>query len=79
MEYRYMIDETEYENEGEWTKTELRAMEDEAESEIYRIQNLINNLEQELWYAEERHQQATYLLDNNLWHVEDSIEEKEEE
>lgn len=79
IDYRYMTGETEYENEGEWTKAELEAMVNEAESEIHTIEKLIDNLKQDLWYVEEKHEQATYLLDNELWFTEEEEIEDEYE
>ena len=32
------------------------------------------NLKQDLWYAEQKHEQATYLLDNELWSDKDDTE-----
>lgn len=79
IDYRYMSGDNEYENEGEWTKEELEAMVDEAESEIHTIEGLMANLRQDLWYVEEKHEQATYLLDNELWYVEETEDEKDED
>ena len=80
IDYTYMTGETEYENEGDWTKAELEAMVDEAESEIHTIEGLMANLKQDLWYVEQKHEQATYLLDNELWFTEEvEIEDEEDE
>lgn len=78
IDYRYMSGEKEYENEGDWTKEELEAMVDEAESEMHTIEGLMANLKQDLWYVEEKHEMATYLLDNELWFTEEE-ETKDEE
>lgn len=74
IDYRYMTGETEYENEGEWTKAELEELLRGAEDDIYYYENKISELESNLWNAEEQHEQATYLLDNNLWSKEDDTE-----
>ena len=80
IDYTYMTGETEYENEGDWTKAELEAMVDEAESEMHTIEKLIENLKQDLWYVEQKHEMATYLLDNELWFTEEvEIEDDEDE
>ena len=80
IDYTYMTGETEYENEGDWTKAELEAMVDEAESEIHTIEGLMANLKEDLWYAEQQHEMATYLLDNELWFTEEvEIEDEEDE
>ena len=80
IDYTYMTGETEYENEGDWTKAELEAMVDEAESEMHTIEKLIENLKQDLWYVEQKHEMATYLLDNELWFTEEvEIEDEEDE
>ena len=79
IEYTYMSGYKEYENEGEWTKEELEAMVDEAESEIHTIEGLMANLKQDLWYVEQKHEMATYLLDNELWFTEEEIEDEEDE
>jgi hypothetical protein len=80
IDYTYMTGETEYENEGEWTKAELEAMVDEAESEIHTIEGLMANLKQDLWYVEQKHEMATYLLDNELWFTEEEeIEDEKDE
>ena len=71
IDYKYMTGETEYENEDDWTKAELEAMLNGAEDDIYYYEKKILELESNLWSAEEQHEQATYLLDNNLWYVED--------
>lgn len=74
IDYRYMTGETKYENEGDWTKAELEAMLNGAEDDIYYYEKKISELESNLWNAEEQHEQATYLLDNNLWSNEDDTE-----
>lgn len=74
IDYRYMTGETEYENEGEWTKAELEAMLNGAENDIYYYENKIDEFKRLLYNAEEQHEQATYLLDNNLWSKEDDTE-----
>lgn len=74
IDYKYMTGETEYENEGDWTKAELEAMLNGAEDDIYYYEKKIEELERELYNAEEQHEQATYLLDNNLWSKEDDTE-----
>lgn len=80
IDYTYMTGETEYENEGDWTKEELEAMVYEAEIEIDTIEGLMANLKQDLWYVEQKHEQATYLLDNELWFTEEEeIEDEEDE
>ena len=80
IDYTYMSGEKEYENEGDWTKEELEAMVNEAESEIHTIEGLMENLRQDLWYVEEKHEMATYLLDNELWFTEEEeIEDEEDE
>lgn len=80
IDYTYMTGETEYENEGEWTKAELEAMVYEAEIEIDTIEGLMANLKQDLWYVEQKHEMATYLLDNELWFTEEEeIEDEEDE
>ena len=71
IDYRYMTGETEYENEGEWTKAELEAMLSGAEDDIYYYEKKIDEFSRLLYNAEEQHEQATYLLDNNLWSDED--------
>jgi len=70
IDYRYMTGETEYENEGEWTKAELEAMLNGAEDDIYYYEKKISEFESNLWSAEEQHEMATYLLDNELWFTE---------
>lgn len=67
IDYRYMTGETEYENEGEWTKAELEAMLNGAEDDIYYYEKKIDEFSRLLYNAEEQHEMATYLLDNNLW------------
>lgn len=80
IDYTYMSGDKEYENEGDWTKEELEAMVNEAESEIHTIEGLMYNLRQDLWYVEEKHEMATYLLDNELWFTEEEeIEDEEDE
>jgi len=74
IDYRYMTGETEYENEYDWTKAELEAMLNRAEDDIYYYEEKISELESNLWNAEEQHEMATYLLDNNLWSKEDDTE-----
>lgn len=74
IDYRYMTGETKYENEDGWTKAELEAMLNGAEDDIYYYEKKISELESNLWNAEEQHEQATYLLDNNLWSNEDDTE-----
>lgn len=74
IDYKYMTGETEYENEGDWTKAELEDMLERAEDDIYYYEKKIEELERELYNAEEQHEQATYLLDNNLWSKEDDTE-----
>lgn len=70
IDYRYMTGETEYENEGEWTKAELEAMLSGAEDDIYYYEKKIDEFNRLLYNAEEQHEQATYLLDNELWFTE---------
>ena len=72
IDYRFMTGETEYENEDDWTKAELEAMLNGAEDDIYYYEKKILELESNLWSAEEQHEQATYLLDNELWCVEET-------
>jgi len=78
IDYRYMTGETEYENEGDWTKAELEAMLNDAEDDIYYYEEKISELESDLWNAEEQHEMATYLLDNELWYVENNEDDKDE-
>lgn len=78
IDYKYMTGETEYENEGDWTKAELEAMLNGAEDDIYYYEDKIEELERELYNAEEQHEQATYLLDNELWYVENNEDDKDE-
>ena len=72
IDYRYMTGETEYENEGDWTKADLEAMLNGAEDDISYYEDKISELKQNLWYAEQQHEMATYLLDNELWYVEET-------
>ena len=74
IDYKYMTGETEYENEGDWTKAELEMMADRAEDDMRYYQDKIDEFSRLLWNAEEQHEQATYLLDNNLWSKEDDTE-----
>lgn len=78
IDYKYMTGETEYENEDDWTKAELEAMLNGAEDDIYYYEDKIDELERELYNAEEQHEQATYLLDNELWYVENNEDDKDE-
>lgn len=78
IDYKYMTGETEYENEGDWTKAELETMLNRAEDDIYYYEDKIEELERELYNAEEQHEQATYLLDNELWYVENNEDDKDE-
>lgn len=71
IDYRYMSGDNEYENEGDWTKAELEAMLNGAEDDIYYYEKKIDEFKRLLYNAEEQHEQATYLLDNELWYVED--------
>ena len=72
IDYRYMTGETEYENEGDWTKADLEAMLSGAEDDIYYYEKKIDEFNRLLYNAEEQHEQATYLLDNELWYVEEA-------
>jgi hypothetical protein len=45
-----------------------------AEDDIYYYENKIDEFKRLLYNAEEQHEQATYLLDNNLWSKEDDTE-----
>lgn len=74
IDYKYMTGETEYENEGDWTKAELEGMLNSAEDDIARSKYVISEFSRLLWHAEEQHEKATYLLDNNLWSKEDDTE-----
>lgn len=78
IDYKYMTGETEYENEGDWTKDELEAMLNSAEDDINYYEGKIEELERELYNAEEQHEMATYLLDNELWYVENKKDDKDE-
>jgi len=78
IDYKYMTGETEYDNEGDWTKEELETMADFAEDDMRYYQNKIEELQRELYNAEEQHEQATYLLDNELWYVENKEDDKDE-
>ena len=71
IDYRYMTGETEYENEGDWTKADLEALLQGAEYDIYYYEEKIDEFNRLLYNAEEQHEQATYLLDNELWYVEE--------
>lgn len=71
IDYRYMTGETEYENEGDWTKADLEAMLNGAEDDMYYYEEKIDEFKRLLYNAEEQHEQATYLLDNELWYVEE--------
>lgn len=74
IDYKYMSGETEYENEGDYTKADLEALLSGAEDDIYHYENKISELESNLWSAEQQHEMATYLLDNKLWSNEDDTE-----
>ena len=74
IDYRYMTGETEYENEGEWTKADLEALVRGAEDDISYYEDKISELESNLCSAEQQHEMATYLLDNKLWSNEDDTE-----
>jgi hypothetical protein len=63
----------EYENEGDWTKADLEALLEGAEDDIYYYEKKISEFESNLWNAEQQHEQATYLLDNKLWYVEEDV------
>lgn len=71
IDYRYMTGETEYENEGDWTKADLEALLQGAEDDMYYYDKKIDEFNRLLYNAEEQHEQATYLLDNELWYVEE--------
>lgn len=71
IDYRYMTGETEYENEGDYTKADLEELLRGAEDDIYYYENKIDEFSRLLYNAEEQHEMATYLLDNELWYVED--------
>jgi len=71
IDYRYMTGETEYENEGDYTKADLEELLNSAEDDIYYYENKIDEFNRLLYNAEEQHEMATYLLDNELWYVED--------
>ena len=79
IDYRYMTGETEYENEGEYTKADLEELLIGAEDDIYYYENKIDEFNQLLYNAEEQHEMATYLLDNELWYVEETEDEKNED
>ena len=72
IDYRYMSGDNEYENEGEWTKADLEAMLNGAEDDIYYYDKKIDEFNRLLYNAEEQHEMATYLLDNELWYVEEA-------
>lgn len=74
IDYRFMSGCNEYENEGDYTKEDLEALLSGAEDDIYYYENKISELESNLWSAEQQHEMATYLLDNNLWSKEDDTE-----
>lgn len=74
IDYRYMSGDNEYENEYDWTKAELEEMLNRAEDDIYYYEKKIDEFKRLLYNAEEQHEQATYLLDNNLWSKEDDTE-----
>jgi hypothetical protein len=74
IDYRFMSGHNEYENEGDYTKEDLEALLSGAEDDIYYYENKISELESNLWSAEQQHEMATYLLDNNLWSKEDDTE-----
>ena len=74
IDYRYMSGDNEYENEGDWTKAELEIMADRAEDDMRYYEDKIDEFSRLLWNAEEQHEMATYLLDNNLWSKEDDTE-----
>lgn len=71
IDYRYMTGETEYENEGDYTKADLEELLNGAEDDIYYYENKIDEFNRLLYNAEQQHEMATYLLDNELWYVED--------
>lgn len=73
IDYRYITGETEYENDGDWTKADLEAMLNGAEDDIYYYDKKIDEFNRLLYNAEEQHEQATYLLDNELWYVEEDV------
>ena len=73
IDYTYMTGETEYDNEGDWTKAELGYMLERAEDDIYYYEQKIHEFKRLLYNAEEQHEQATYLLDNKLWYVEEDM------
>lgn len=73
IDYRFMSGDNEYENEGEWTKADLEAMLNGAEDDIYYYDKKIDEFNRLLYNAEEQHEQATYLLDNELWYVEEDV------
>ena len=73
IDYRFMSGCNEYENDGDWTKADLEALLEGAEDDIYYYEKKISEFESNLWSAEEQHEQATYLLDNELWYVEEDM------
>ena len=79
IDYRYMTGETEYENEGDYTKADLEELLSGAEDDIYYYENKIDEFNRLLYNAEEQHEMATYLLDNELWYVEETEDEKDED
>jgi len=72
IDYRFMSGDNEYENDGEWTKADLEAMLNGAEDDMYYYDKKIDEFKRLLYNAEEQHEQATYLLDNELWYVEET-------
>ena len=78
IDYRYMTGETEYENEGDYTKEDLEELLSGAEDDIYYYENKIDEFNRLLYNAEEQHEMATYLLDNELWYVEETEDEENE-
>lgn len=74
IDYRYMTGEKEYENEGDYTKADLEALLNGAEDDIYYYEKKIDEFSRLLYNAEEQHEMATYLLDNELWSNEDDTE-----
>ena len=73
IDYRYMSGDNEYENEGEWTKADLEELLNGAEDDIYYYDKKIDEFNRLLYNAEEQHEMATYLLDNELWYVEEDV------
>ena len=49
-------------------------MADRAEDDMRYYKDKIDEFNRLLWNAEEQHEMATYLLDNNLWSKEDDTE-----